>query len=253
MMTLRHFAAPLLALAAFAPLPTLACSVVDGYRVPTNLELAEQADLIVLGRVAGFEPAGKDGGIMEGAVLVEPVESIKGALPEGTLRLRGMMIADAEQSERGFDTLSNPYELTDAHPLSYIGGCVRYIFARDTTALFFLTSAPDGWRPAGGPFSRWAEDVLSEDTPWLLLAKLYAEASELPDAERDARLTDARDRFASLQDDIVPRLMAADIDRQLAGPNPPVRGRDKPREAAAYDKRANAMEAEPDAMEVDIK
>lgn len=121
-----------------------------------------------------------------------------------------------------FGILSNPYELNQAHPLSYIGACIRYMFPAGTTALFFLERAPDGegWRPSGGPFSRWAEDVLVEDAPWLRLTRFYAEVAAAPEGERTALLEAEPARLAALAEDPVAQLMAADIARQLEGPNP---------------------------------
>lgn len=117
--------------------------------------------------------------------------------------------------------LSNPYEFEGAHPLSYIGGCIRELFPVGTTALFFLDKQDGKWRPAGGPFSRWAEDVADQNSPWAVLAALYVRASGLPEPEGKALLASERERFAAKQNDPVYRLMALDIARQLAGPNKP--------------------------------
>lgn len=197
--------------------PAVACSVTADYRVPTNLELAANAELVLLGRVVG-EVEGADP--WDGKLLVEPLRAIKGEMPEGTVSLAGSGLVSEDRAD--FAILSNPYELNQAHPLSYIGACIRYIFPRGTTALFFLERAPDGegWRPSGGPFSRWAEDVLLEDAPWLRLTRFYAEVAAAPEGERAALLEAERARLAALADDPVAQLMAADIARQLEGPNP---------------------------------
>lgn len=211
----------LTALAAAATLtlatPAIACSVTADYRVPTNLELAEEAELVLLGRVVG-EVAGADS--WDRKLLVEPVQAIKGAMPEGTVSIARAGLVPEDKP--GFAILSNPYELNQAHPLSYIGGCIRYMFPAGTTALFFLERAPDGegWLPSGGPFSRWAEDVLVEDAPWLRLTRFYAEVAAAPEGERAAMLEAERARLAALAEDPVAQLMAADIARQIEGPNP---------------------------------
>ena len=197
--------------------PAVACSVTADYRVPTNLELAANAELVLLGRVVGevegAEPWGRK-------LLIEPVQAIKGEMPEGTVSLARAGLVPEDRPD--FGVLSNPYELNQAHPLSYIGACLRYIFPAGTTALFFLERAPDGegWRPSGGPFSRWAEDVLVEDAPWLRLTRFYAEVAAAPEGERAALLEAERARLAALADDPVAQLMAADIARQIEGPNP---------------------------------
>lgn len=195
--------------------PAQACSVVDDYRVPTNLELADQAPNIILGKVVG-EVRGESG--WDSQLLVEPVETIKGQLPTGILSIEGGGLVRSDD-ERGFGILSNPYSLEDAHPLSYIGGCIRYMFPKGTTALFFIGQEDGEWHPAGGPFSRWAEDVLTDDAPWLHLTRLYAAVAGMPEAERSGMLGKEMRRLASQTDDPVAQLMARDIARQLAGPN----------------------------------
>lgn len=206
-------------LALVLPAPALACSVVNEYRVPTNLELAQSAELILLGRVTGEQQSADDDGPQSRAILVEPVAALKGSLPARPIALPGMMLATGRAEK--FGMLSNPYDFGMAHPASYIGGCVRYIFPQGTTALFFLKRGDDGtgWIPAGGPFSRWAEDALSDDAPWPRLARLYARAAAMPEAERKALLETERTALAARTGDVVARLMAADIARQLLGPN----------------------------------
>lgn len=197
--------------------PAVACSVTADYRVPTNLELAEEAELVLLGRVVGEVEAERH---WDKRLLIEPVRAIKGELPKTTVSVAGASLVSPDRPD--FGILSNPYELNQAHPLSYIGGCIRYMFPRGTTALFFLERAPDGegWRPSGGPFSRWAEDVLVEDAPWLRLTRFYAEVAAAPEGERAALLEAERARLAALAEDPVAQLMAADIARQIEGPNP---------------------------------
>ncbi|MBA4164593.1 MAG: hypothetical protein C0510_08185 [Erythrobacter sp.] len=192
-----------------------ACSVVDDYRVPTNLELAEQTPTILLARVID-EIEGETS--WDRKLLVQPIEAIKGGLPEGTIEIVGSGLVP-ESDERGFGLLSNPYELEQAHPLSYIGGCIRYMFPKGTTALFFIGKEDGQWVPAGGPFSRWAEDVLIVDAPWLRLTRLYTSAADLPEQERAEFLGREMARLSGLADDPVAQLMAQDIARQLAGPN----------------------------------
>lgn len=207
---------PLIGLALLAaPLPAAACSVAPGYRVPTNIELVERADLILLGTVTDgdFEPDGTP----EQMIAVEPVAALKGTMPSGPIALPAMIATDAEIQ------LSNPYELHEAHPQSFAGACTRYVFPRGSRVLFFLDRQDGAWREAGGPFSRWAEDVLTDDAPWLQAVRFYTEVAKLPQEDRAAALTARRDELAALGDDPVARLIAADIARQLAGPNAPLR------------------------------
>ena len=164
----------LFAAAAFSVVsfPAAACSVVPGYRVPTNMELVVDADLILLATVSDDEIAPDR--TTEQQIAVEPLAAIKGDLPTAPLAMPGWIAADAGA------VLSNPYELKDAHPQSLAGACNRTGFPRGSRVLFFLKWQGDHWRAAGGPFSRWAEDVLTDEAPWLQIVRLYAEAAALP-------------------------------------------------------------------------
>jgi hypothetical protein len=96
------------------------------------------------------------------------------------------------------------------------------MFPLGTTALFFVELDEKGaWRPAAFPFSRWAEDVSGIEAPWVRLATIYIQAATLEATERSPFLMTERDRLRQVVDDPVARLMAADIDRQLRGPNRP--------------------------------
>jgi hypothetical protein len=212
-----------LALAFSLPgLPVAACSPAPGYRVPSNLELAGDAEAIVLAKVVAGEldPGGDP---FTSTITLHPIEALKGSLPEGEVLLYGMMLSRDADPELGM--LSSPVEFDRPHPVSYIGACVRFIFPLGTTALFFLRRDEAGkWVPAGGAFSRWAEDVSGPDAPWVELSRLYVRAATLPEAERRTLLETERATLQQRADDPVAQLMAADVARQLAAP----------READAY-------------------
>lgn len=201
-----------------APLPAAACSVAGDYRIPTNLELVDGADMILLATVDGGTAIGAIDDPDAMRIDITPVASIKGDIAAAPTSLP---IALAPVT---LAILSHPYDLEHAHPLSQTGGCIRYMVPQGSRVLFFLNRSDDGWAPAGGPFSRWAEDVLTDDAPWLQVVRLYAEAAALRASDRTAYLTARRDEYAARHDDPVAQLIAADIARQLAGPNPPLRG-----------------------------
>jgi hypothetical protein len=197
--------------------PALACSAVSNFDAPTNLGLVADAELVLLGRVAG---EAKTADARDTALLVEPVLAIKGTLPAKTIAVADAGLVPEDRPD--FAVLSNPYELVKAHPLSYIGGCIRYMFPLGTRALFFLERDEDGggWRPSGNAFSRWAEDVLSDDSPWLRLTRFYAKVAAAPEGERNAMLEAESERLGAMAADPVAQLIAADIDRQLGGSKP---------------------------------
>ncbi|MBT2134823.1 hypothetical protein KK137_10795 [Croceibacterium sp. LX-88] len=212
MKLVRSMTASLGLLVGLAAIPAAACTPRAGYEVPTNLELVRDAEAIVLAQVVG---GSMDAANPEGSTItVRPVATLKGDVPPGDITLRGMLLAGDVGRESSM--LSNPYEFEAAHPVSYWGACIRYVFPEGTTALFFLKRGEGGaWAPAGGPFSRWAEDVPGEDAPWVELSRLYIRAASLPDADRVALLESERDSQRSRRGDPLAQLVAADIDRVL--------------------------------------
>lgn len=204
--------------------PAVACSVSDEYRVPTNLELTANADVILLAKV---ESGPTDIRGPDTVMTVTPIEILKGQLSsDKPLKLPGSI------AEPRFAILSAPLQLEEAHPLAYIGGCYRNMFVREATVLFFLTTAEKAFKgdvpeqvrgmlmPAGGPFSRWAEDVISPNSPWVRATRIYIKAEALPIAQQKALLTAERDKLRSIGDQ-ESKIIADDVDRQLAGPNKP--------------------------------
>jgi len=242
-------AAPLLL--AAAPGAAHACSVVADYRVPTNLELAAEANAIVIGEVAGAaEALAEPGEALSAAIEVRPLAMLKGLTPGGALLLPGMALApaDAAAPEPGEPDFAQP------HPEALAGACIRRTFQRDATVLFFLDRREGDWVPAGGPFTRWAEDVANEDAPWVQLARFYARVAPLDETQRTALLEAERDALLARADDPAAQAMAADLDRTLAEPPPsavaaaPPEPEDdgfyKPGEVSAVQRALDAMRAD---------
>jgi len=115
---------------------------------------------------------------------------------------------------------SDPLELAEPHPEALAGACIRRSFQRGAQVLFFLDRREGEWVPAGGPFTRWAEDVTGEDAPWVQLARFYARIAPLDLGQRTALLEAERDALAARVDDPAAQAMAADLERTLAAPPP---------------------------------
>jgi hypothetical protein len=209
--------APMLALALAAlPAAALACSPVSGYHVPTNLELAEQANLIVLGEVV----SGGKGVALDpeaSTITVHPLAALKGLLPGADIVLAGMSLA--QPGDAAANAVSDPLDFGDPHPQALTGGCIRREFPLGARAVFFLERVNGAWAPAGGAFSRWAEDVSGPDAPWVTLANLYAQASLLPPEQGRAKLEEQHAALVDHPDDPQSVAMRADIERSLAGPS----------------------------------
>ena len=207
-----------------APSAALACSVVDGYRVPTNLELAAEANTIVVGEVVGAAEAQVEPGeALLSAIQVRPLAALKGLLPSGTLLLPGMALAATDAP------LLEPVatlDFAEPHPEARAGPCIRRTFPAGATVLFFLARKDGAWAPAGGPFSRWAEDVTGPSDPWVQLVTLYTQAARVAPGERAALLEDQLEALqariqAEPEDDPVVLAMATDLERAMAAPGFP--------------------------------
>jgi hypothetical protein len=204
-----------------------ACSVAADYRVPTNLELAAGANAIVLGQVVGAaEALAEPGEALSAAIEVRPLATIKGLAPGETLLLPGMALAAPGAAAPGAAADPGPPDFAQPHPEALAGACIRRTFAPGATVLFFLARENGGWAPAGGAFSRWAEDVAGPDDPWVQLAALYARAAQVTPAERAALLEDQLEALqarvaAEAPADPAVRAMATDLERSIAAPGFP--------------------------------
>lgn len=218
------FLAATAAAGALAALPAAACSVAEDYRVPSNLELAAEANAIVLGRVVGAAEAlrAPDEALLQ-AISIEPLATLKGLTPGGTLIMPGMLLAQPGVSPSGSGVA---VDFAEPHPEARAGACIRRSFPAGATVLFFLRRADGGWVPAGGPFSRWAEDVSGPEDPWVQLATLYVHAAQLVPGERQALLEDQLEALqaridAEPTDDPVTLALATDLERTMADPGFP--------------------------------
>lgn len=205
-----------------------ACTTPPGYSPPSNLALARDAETIVVARVVAGH-LDESGDPFASTITIHPLTAVKGPLPAGDIAIDGMMLSRDAGAELG--VLSNPYEFRDPHPVSYIGGCIRYVFPLGTTALFFLRRGEAGrWIPAGA-FGRWAEDVPDAEAPWIQLTRFYVHAGELADADRAALFEAEREALLARTDEPLAQLMAADIARQEGHAAAPVDTSDLERRA----------------------
>lgn len=226
-MKLRSLALSLAALAAASlALPAAACTVAPGYRPPTNLELAAEADMILIGRVAA-------GASADALPVIEPVETLKGLLPGQPFPLPGMVDEAVLPSD--------PQELEKPHPDALSGACRRHLFAPGATVLFFLDRQEGEWVPAGGPFARWAEDV-SPDAPWLQLARLYIRAAALPQEDQRTLLTDEYEALEARGEEPLAQRLMADVGRALTPAPRPVTETSAPETEAAPEGTSEAAD-----------
>lgn len=205
-------AAFLIGVSAGLPSPAHACSMVAGYKVPTNLELAAQADTVVLATITGERP-GKES--WDGVVLTKPTLLLKGAVLPNSVELPGAYLAHDARSAR-MVAPSNPHELREPNPGALIGGCVRYIFAPKMHLVLFLKRNESGRLvPFRSSFSRDAEDVSGPDALWVKAVREYATISAAPKQVWRGRL---RQRIAQLRraGDADSLAIAADMETELS-------------------------------------
>ncbi|CAN5133509.1 hypothetical protein BH11PSE2_BH11PSE2_16850 [soil metagenome] len=161
--------------AVLAGPPSIACTPVAGYRIPTNVELVQKADLIVLARVvAGPPPNSPVGTPWSGPsnVILDPVDVLKGQLPEKIPRLFGVT------SGRHGPIRPSITPLTEAHPSAYAGGCVRDEYAVGTLVVAMFKRTPDGVKQLNFPFARQSEDVAGPSDTWVRAVRFYVDASQ---------------------------------------------------------------------------
>ena len=195
-----------------------ACSVVGSYRVPTTLELVEQADAIVLGRVVDngpstFEPFARAGGRL--ARLV-PFATLKGhysgqqvVFPDASLELPSAGLRA---------TPSDPRNLVDANPEVFSGSCSRYIFRKGMIVVAFLKRDGKGFVPFAAPFSRALEDVPTANALWVKAVRIYAAIATKPKSLRRQEMRRQKDYLKYELDDPDSRLLSLELDRALQNP-----------------------------------
>jgi hypothetical protein len=189
--------------------PASACSPTPGYVIPSNLDLADEADSIVLARIER-QRRPENGNSMP-RVMVRPVEAIKGPLPRGLISVRGY-VGSIPYVRASY---SDPDELTEPHPQSFDGVCTRYVFMPGSTLLLFLKRDGDSWKPIRPPFSRTFEDVPSRRSRWVKAVRLYARVSLLP-AEQQVEALMQEQAALRRRNSRDAHAIADDIDRVLA-------------------------------------
>lgn len=182
--------------------------------MPTNLDLAAEAETIVVARVDGERTAADP---FDGSVLATPVALLKGTVlpPRITITEAGLS-DDPRMVYR-----SAPRELRAPNEGALIGGCVRYVFAKGMQLVLFLhRDATGALVPFRSPFARDAEDVAGPDALWAKAVREYGRIGALPRRERRAALTArmAQLRATGNADDSA---IAADMAVELSGERTP--------------------------------
>ena len=202
---LRSFAlVPVLAL-AFGGAAS-ACSVAGDYRVPTNIELVEQADLVLLAEIADAEGDQTGGNPYEARLLLKPIRAIKGELPQTQLKILGFL---------GRPGRSIPTALNQPHPSTMWGACIRQAYPKGGLVVAMFRSTPEGLVQIKAPFARAVEDVEGPDALWVRAAELYARLLAAPPGAARRAALEAELRRLEGSEGEEEKAIAADIAHHL--------------------------------------
>lgn len=190
--------------------PAWGCTVEPGYRRPSNFELIQRADLVVLAQVESETQASRDDWRAPN-IWLRPIRAIKGTLPRMPLGVSGGFSFDQRP------VAPHPTSLDEVHPSALWGACIRQAYAKGTLVVATFVLQPDGqYRQITAPFARAVEDVESEDGLWVRAATLYASLAGSMPAELAARLEVEASRLEAIKDDPAATAIAADLRFQFA-------------------------------------
>jgi hypothetical protein len=191
--------------------PSFACRVSPDYFAPSNYELVELADAIVIATPVAQGPTGEAG------PRPRPL----------TFRTTGVLKGPALDTVTVSGTIGEPFRsdpkiLSEANKEASYGGCVRTTFAVGEPYVLFLGKLKDGgYGPLQFPFARVNEDYLGGDSLWVKTIRTYVRI------QRDHGRMEALDALADLlrQTLAAPKsaerdALARDIADHLASPSP---------------------------------
>ena len=197
---LKH---PLAAVLLAFPAAALACEA-DFDEGPTNIELLERADLVVLAKVRA-DPNNTDK--WQEKIVLEPVRTLKGSAPN-TLTISGF-VRDRQTGEpiRPF-----PTTLGQGHPSASWGSCNRAAYSPGSFVLAIFEKTPKGFVQNSGPWARTIEDVEGPNGLWVRAASFYLRIirQNPPDLRRRA-FRKERNRLLARHGDPDAKAMAQDI------------------------------------------
>ena len=149
--------------------PAFACSVDARYRIPTNVELLQKADLVVLATVVSGvrTPEEAWAANKEPSVVLKPLKVLKGTTPR-QLRVEGILSDRWGRAQR-----LTPTRLSEVHPSALEGGCVRGRYSRGGMVVAMFARTAKGYVQLDDPFARSVEDVRGPSDLWPRAATLY--------------------------------------------------------------------------------
>jgi hypothetical protein len=143
-----------------------ACSVTSDYVRPTNYELVQMADAIVVATaMKGIKTALRD----FNAVQFRIDKIVKGSIAMSTTFAAG---SPATSEYRG--TPSDPTDISGPNPEAYAGPCNRMTLTLGKQYVVFLIKGDDGaFYQLGRAFSRVNEDYFGDESLWMRTIRTY--------------------------------------------------------------------------------
>jgi hypothetical protein len=200
------FFAAIFCLLAAPALP--GCSVDSKYRIPTTLQLARDADAVVLARIEDGGPSFASG---FRAAKIVPFAILKGRSLPSEIQYKDAILSNG----RAKATRSDPRNLVEANPDAFSGACQRYTFDKGMIVVAFLRKSGAGFVPDLSPFARALEDVPSPDALWVKAVKIYISIAALPKPMWRKEMERRRVLLRFELDDPDARLIALELDRAL--------------------------------------
>lgn len=199
---------------SISPLTVVACSVGRGFLLPTNYDLVQEVDAIVLAKsIDRSERTDSCGStaITERVIDFAILEVFKGDVTDKKVTIDGYL---------GFQGRSEEGNFNGARPGAYSGSCIAMDYRLNYKYLLFLDEFKGEWRIGGAPFSRVNEEVDGMNSPWVKAVQTYIRIGSLNDYEEEKKAlrgllgTDSADSKASE----IPGL-AEDIKRHFNTPS----------------------------------
>lgn len=186
-----------------------ACSMSEGFVRPSNFELIQMTDAIVIASAISASKNKNSGS----TVRFKVIEDVKGDT--------GKTVYD-NWGHLGETVQSDPMELAAAHPDAYAGPCNRMTYAKGHEYVLFLQRQEDGkYLVSGSAFSRINEDYFGPDSLWMKIINYYLDVQE--SFEPMEQLYVLRSRFEELISDersISEEKLAIDILNHLMSRSP---------------------------------
>lgn len=192
----------------------LACSVGGGYLAPSNYDLVQAADAIVLAEATAFRQTQSGGDPFGAAFTFRILEVLKGDFKDTTLQVPGFDQYQGGRLEGDF---------LQARPGAYSGACVAYDYQLGKKFVLFLDRNQSGvWVVSGPPFTRINEEVSGAEAAWVVAVRHYARIGALRNYESEKNALKSLDESARRGEDPrnFPRELIADLEKHFKTPSP---------------------------------